>query len=173
MSLAIIMIYINITNFLLISQFEKNHSMIEPRHLKNVVIFSQTILNFVLSRKIEVELNLSNYATKSVLKKATGLDTSQFAKKDDLANLKSDIDELDIDELKQLLSSLNSLKSKVDKLDVDRLKPVPTDLSKLGDVVKNDVVKKTEYDELNKKISDIDTSKLVNKTNYDPKIKDI
>ena len=142
--------------------------MIETRHLKNVVIFSQTILNFVLSRKIEVELNLSNYATKSVLKKATGLDTSQFAKKDDLANLKSDIDEL-----KQLLSSLNSLKSKVDKLDVDRLKPVPTDLSKLGDVVKNDVVKKTEYDELNKKISDIDTSKLVNKTNDDPKIKDI
>ena len=48
MSLAIIMIYINITNFVL----EKDQSMIETRRLKNVVIFLQTILSFVLSRKI-------------------------------------------------------------------------------------------------------------------------
>ena len=37
---------------------------------------------------------------------------------------------------------LSSLKSKADKLDVDKLVPVPTDLSKLSNVVKNDVVKK-------------------------------
>ena len=37
------------------------------------------------------------------------------------------------------------MKSKVGKLDVDKLIPVPADLSKLSDVVKNDVVKKTEY----------------------------
>ena len=46
---------------------------------------------------------------------------------------------------------MNSLKSKIDKLDVDKLVPVPVDLIKLSDVVKNDVVKKTKYDELIKK----------------------
>ena len=34
------------------NQLEKDHSMIETRRLKNVVIFIQAILNFVLSRKI-------------------------------------------------------------------------------------------------------------------------
>ena len=38
------MIYVNITKFLLISQLKEDHSMIETRHLKSVVIFSQTIL---------------------------------------------------------------------------------------------------------------------------------
>ena len=51
MSLAIIVIYINITNFVLISSLEKDHSMIETLHLKNVVIFIQAILSFVLSRQ--------------------------------------------------------------------------------------------------------------------------
>ena len=46
---------------------------------------------------------------------------------------------------------LNSLKIKVDKLDVDKLVTVPVDLSKLSYVIKNDVVKKTEYNELVKK----------------------
>ena len=41
------MIYINITYFILISELKKNQSMIETRHLKNVVIFFQTILSFV------------------------------------------------------------------------------------------------------------------------------
>ena len=45
MSQAIIMIYINITNFVLISYLEKDHSMTETRHLKNVIFF-QTILSF-------------------------------------------------------------------------------------------------------------------------------
>ena len=52
------MIYINITNFVLISSLEKDRSMIETRRLKNVVIFIHTILNFVLSRKI---INIANY----------------------------------------------------------------------------------------------------------------
>ena len=50
MSQAIIMIYTNIINFVLISLLEKDHSMIETRRLKNVVFF-QTILSLVLSRK--------------------------------------------------------------------------------------------------------------------------
>ena len=45
MSWAIIMIYINITDFALISYLEKDHSMIETRCLKNVVIFIQTKSN--------------------------------------------------------------------------------------------------------------------------------
>ena len=64
---------------------------------------------------------MSNYATKSNLKNSTGVDTSQLAKKDDLANLKLDID-------------------KLEKLDIDKLSSVPTYLSKLSNVVKKDVV---------------------------------
>ena len=65
------------------------------------------------------------------------------------------------------------MKSKVDELDVDKFKPVPTDLRKLTDVVKNDVVKKTVYDQLVTKVNAIDTTELVTKTDYDAKIKDI
>ena len=46
------MIYINVTNFVLITEVEKDRSMIETTHLKNVAIFIQTILSFVWSRKI-------------------------------------------------------------------------------------------------------------------------
>ena len=52
------------------------------------------------------------------------------------------MDKLDIDKLKNIQTNLSNLKSKVNKLDVDALIPVPVDLSKLSDVVKNDVVKK-------------------------------
>ena len=64
---------------------------------------------------------MSNYATKTDFKNVTHVDTSRFALKANLANLKT----------------------KVDKLDIDKLAPVPVGLSKLSDVVKNDVVKKT------------------------------
>ena len=98
-----------------------------------------------LGGKVKVELDLSNYATKTDLKNATGIDTSSFAKKVDLANLKSNVDKLDIDKLKNLPTNLNNLKSKVDKLDIGKLETTPVDLSKLSDVVKNDVVKKDIY----------------------------
>ena len=77
--------------------------------------------------KIEIELDLPNYETKSDLKNATGVYTLQFAKKDDLANLKSEVDKLDIDKLSEL--------------DGDKLKLFPVDLSKLSDVIKNDLKK--------------------------------
>ena len=69
---------------------------------------------------IKVKIDLSNYATKTDIQNTSHIDTSSFALKINLANLKT----------------------KVDKLDIDKLAPVPIDLSKLGDVVKNDVVKK-------------------------------
>ena len=94
-----------------------------------------------LRGRVKVELDLSNYTTKADLKNATGVDKSDFAKKTDLANIKSEVDKLDIDKLEKVPTGLNSLKGKVDKLDVDKLVPVPVDLSKLSDVVKNDVVK--------------------------------
>ena len=75
---------------------------------------------------MKFELNLSNYETKSDLKNTTGIDTSNFANKSDLAGLKSEID----------------------KLDIGKLETTPIDLSKLSDLVKNEVVKKTAYDEL-------------------------
>ena len=58
------------------------------------------------------------------------------------------------------------MKSKVDKLDVDKVFTVLVDLSKLSDVVKNDVAKKTEYDLLVEKVNVIqttETSSLVKK----------
>ena len=84
----------------------------------------------------KVELDLSNFETKTDLKNATGVDTSSFAKKTDLANLKSDVNKLYIDKLKNI-PTISNLKSKVDKLDVDKLVLVPVNLSKLSDVVKN------------------------------------
>ena len=50
-----------------------------------------------LGANVKAELDLSNYATKTDFKNATGVDKTRFAKKVDLASLKSDIDELDID----------------------------------------------------------------------------
>ena len=62
--------------------------------------------------------------------------------------IKSEVDKLDPDALEKVRSGLNSSKSKVDKLDVDKLKPVPVDLKQLSDVLDNNVVKKTVYNEL-------------------------
>ena len=88
---------------------------------------------------INVKVDLSNYATKTDLKNVTHVDTSSFALKTNLA----------------------SLKTEVDKLDIDKLAQVPVDLSKLSDVVKNDVVKKDVYDKLVAKGDDIDTNGFV------------
>ena len=66
-----------------------------------------------------------------------------------------------------LKSNLASLKTEVGKLDINKLEPAPVDLSKLSDVVKNDVVKKTGYDELVAKVNSIATSGFVLETKYD------
>ena len=63
------------------------------------------------------------------------VNTSKFAKKVDLANLKSSVDKLDIDKLKNVPTNLSNLKSKLDKLDADKLVPVLVDLSKLSNAV--------------------------------------
>ena len=86
-----------------------------------------------------------NYATKTDLKNVTHVDTSSFALKENLA----------------------SLKTEVDQLDIDKLVPLPVNLSKLSDIVKNDVAKKTVYDKLVEKVNNIDTSGFVLKTKYD------
>ena len=59
------------------------------------------------------------------------------------------------------------LKTEVDKIDVDKLKTVPIDLTKLSNVVKNNVVKKTEYDELVTKVDNTDNTGFVLKIKYD------
>ena len=65
---------------------------------------------------------------KADLKNATVVDTLDFSKKADLANLNSDVDKLGINKLR-------NMKCKLDKLDVDKLAHVPIDLSKLIDAV--------------------------------------
>ena len=72
-----------------------------------------------LGGKVKVELDLSNYATKTDFKNAARINTSFFAKKVDLASLKPNIDKLDTDKLKNVLTKLKNLKNKVDKLVVD------------------------------------------------------
>ena len=84
-----------------------------------------------LGANVKVKLNLINYATKVVYKIATGADTSEFAKKVDLARLKSDVDKLDTNKLKNVPINLSNLKHKVDKLDIEKLETTPTDLGKL------------------------------------------
>ena len=115
---------------------------------------------------VKVELDLSNYATKTDVKNETGIDTSSFAKKFDLPNLKSNVDKLDLHELKNVPTNWSNLKTKVDKLDVIKLVPVPVDLSKLCDLVKNDVVKKHVYNAKIKSIEDKipDITNLATKT---------
>ena len=70
------------------------------------------------------------------------VDTSKIAKTFDLANLKSDVNTIDIDKFKNVPITLSNLKSKADKVDLNKLEPVPVDLSKLSDVAKNSVAKK-------------------------------
>ena len=96
-------------------------------------------------RNIKVELDLSNYATKSDLRDISHVDVSSLASKTNLA----------------------SLKTEVDKIDADKLKTVPVDLSKLSNVVKNDVVKETEYDKLVTKVDSFDTTDFVKKNKYE------
>ena len=119
-----------------------------------------------LRANLKIELNLSNYATKADIKNTTGVDTSNFDRKADLANLKSDVDKSDNGKLKNVPSNLSHLKTKVHKLDVDKLVPAPADLSKLSDAVKNYIAKETEDNKLVKKVNNIsttDTSNLVKK----------
>ena len=120
---------------------------------------------------INVKVDFSNYATKADIKNISHVDTSSFALKANLANLKTG----------------------VDKLDIDKLVPVPVDLSKLSDVLENYVIKKTDYNaritEIENQIPDVsnlatktelntvenkipDTGGLVKKTDYSSKIAD-
>ena len=97
------------------------------------------------SKGIKVELDLSSYATKSDLKDITHVDTSTFASE----------------------TNLLALKTEIDKIDTEKLKTVTDDLAKLSNVVKNDVVKKTEYNTLKTKVNAIDTSNYVSRTKYE------
>ena len=95
-----------------------------------------------MSEYFPIELDLSNYATKADSKNAAGVDSSKFAKKVDLASLKFNVDELDIDKLKNVPTNWNDLKSKADKLDTDKLVSVPVNLRKLSYVLKMMTLKK-------------------------------
>ena len=98
-------------------------------------------------KNIKVKIDLTNDATKKDINDITHVDTSNFALKTNVANLKTE----------------------VDKLDIDKLVPIPNDLSKLSNVVKNDVVKKTVYDKLVAKVDNIGPNDFVLKTNFNTK----
>ena len=100
--------------------------------------------NSHFGENIKVKIDMSNYATKTDIKNISHVDTSSFALKTNLANLKTDVHQLDI----------------------DIFTPVPVDLTNLSDEVKNDVLKKTAYDKLVAKVDDINTNDFVLKTKY-------
>ena len=82
---------------------------------------SQYFLPYRSNRSnIKVELDLSNYATKTDLKNVTHVHVSSLASKTNLA----------------------SQKIEVDKLDVAKLQTVPVDLAKFSDIDKNEIIKK-------------------------------
>ena len=128
-----------------------------------------------LGANVKLELDLSKHATKSDLNNATWVEVPSFAKKIDLANLKSDVDKLEFDRLKNVPTNLNNLKSKVDKLDADKLVPFPVDLSKLSDIVKNDVVTKDVYNAKIKNIVDKipDITNLATNASLNSKINEV
>ena len=103
------------------------------------------LLYWIHGGDIQVELDLSSYATKTNLKNITHTNASSFANKHNVSVLKGD----------------------VDKLDIDKLVPVPNDLAKLRNLVKTDIVKKTEYDQLVGKVDNIDTANFVLNTKYE------
>ena len=84
------------------------------------------------SNNIKVELDLTSYATKTDLKNITHVDVSSFASKTNLA----------------------ALKTEIDKIDADKLNTTPIDFDRLSNLVKNDVVKKTDY---NVKVTSIES----------------
>ena len=84
------------------------------------------------NNNIKVELDLANYATKDDVKNITHVDVSSYATKTNLA----------------------ALETEVDKIDTDKLKTVPDGLTKLSNIVKNGVVKKTDY---STKVTSIET----------------
>ena len=92
-----------------------------------------------------VKVDLSKYTRKADIKNISNVGTSRFVLKTNLATLKTEFDQLDI----------------------DKLVPVPVDLSKQSDVLKNDVFKKTVNDKLIAEVNAIDTSDFVLKTKYD------
>ena len=95
-----------------------------------------------MEEKLTLRLIFQIKQKKTDLKDVTQVDTLRFALKTNLA----------------------CLKTEVDKFDIDKLAPVPVDLSKLSDVVKNDVVKKAFYGKLAAKVNKIDTRDFVLKT---------
>ena len=99
---------------------------------------------------IELKLDLSSYATKNDLRNVTHVDVSNFALKTNLANLKTD----------------------VDKIDIAKSTPCPNDLAKLSNVVKNVVVKKTEYNKLAAKVDILKTKYETDKSDLEKKISD-
>ena len=103
------------------------------------------------SENIKVELDLSNYATKKDIEEINHVDTSSYALKTNLAGLKTE----------------------VDNIDTNKLKTVPNDQAKLSNVVKNDVVKKTEYNTLQNKVDAIDTSGFVTRTKFTTDTKNV
>ena len=103
---------------------------------------------------INVKVDLSSYAIKTDIKNISHIDTSSIAVKSNLASLKNEVDQLEIDKLKRLPTNLSNLKIKIDKLDIDKLATVCVDLSKLSNAVKIEVVKKTECNAKIKNIKD-------------------
>ena len=86
--------------------------------------------------------------------------------------LKSNVDKLDTDKIKNVPTNISNLKSKADILNVDKLVPVPVDLSKPSNMVKNDIVKKDVYKAKIKNIEDKITGylNLATKTTHNAKI---
>ena len=89
---------------------------------------------------VKLELNLYSYGTKPELKNVIGVDTSKLTAKSDLAILKEEVDQINVEKLKAV--------------------PVPVDSINLGNVVRNEIVSKNLYNKIVTKVNSIDTGGL-------------
>ena len=104
--------------------------------------------------EVEVVIDLSNYAAKTELEHAAGVDTFDLAAEQNFIALKAGVGKLDINKLVNVPTSLNNLKTNVDDLYVGKLKTVPIDLKKLS--VDNQIVKNTKFSTLKTKVNKLD-----------------
>ena len=86
-------------------------------------------------KHVTVDLKLEGVATKKDLEGITHVDTSSFA----------------------LKTNLSALKTQIDKLDIPKLETLPTDVAKLGNNVANDLVGKTNFNNLKTKVDNNET----------------
>ena len=107
---------------------------------------------------------MTNHLTKKESKEATGTDSYNLASKRDFVALTTDVEKLDINKFVNTTTGWNTLKTNVDDLDVDNLKTVLVGLKKSSDVMSKEVVKCAVYNKLISKVNSLENEYIADAT---------